>query len=357
VNVIALARGVQSTTIHTFAYMEQLVDNAETQIQQIARAATEVNNMATSSLQVAERARVLSNVALEARQVAEKGRTSVQRTVEEMDHITNNVHLTTEKVLVLGDRSREIYNIVEVISGIAQQTNRLALDAAIQAATAGAQGTGFGAVAADIRRLAERSKEQTVMISKIVQSVLEDINTAALSSQETEREVATGTALTQEVGVALDSIFSVVERQAREIEATNQVASQQMQSTKTVEQIMKQVSDSTQQSSAMTHQATKQMKTLAQIAGQLLTSVDIFKLREDRRAPAAVPENGQAANPQARRNFSSPLRPAPSLTRTVNSEPGFSGPNTPMPPTASNFSKRYQNRISQGLDSSPDQRK
>jgi methyl-accepting chemotaxis protein len=272
-----------------------------------------------------------------------------------MEQITHNVHLTTEKVQILGERSREIHKIVEVISGIAQQTNRLALDAAIQAATAGAQSTGFGAIAVDIRRLAERSKEQTVMINKIVQDVLIDIHTAAVSSQETERKVASGATLTQEVGVALDSVFAVVERQAQEIEVANQVASQQMQSTKTVEQIMKEVSDTAQQSSAMTNQATKQMKNLAQIAGQLLASVDIFKLREDHRTPVGmqVSENGMSSTNQPRRNVSSPLRP----TRIVNSEPGISGPNTPMPTPPSGFGQRYPNRAGRGQGSSPEQRR
>ena len=193
------------------------------------------------------------------------------------------------------------------------------------------------------------------MINKIVQDVLLDIHTAAVSSQETEHKVASGATLTQEVGIALDSIFAVVERQAQEIEVTNQVASQQMQSTKTVEQIMKEVSDTTLQSSAMTKQATQQMKNLAQIAGQLLASVDIFKLREDRRASVGtqVSENGLAATNQPRRNVSSSLRP----TRIVNSEPGISGPNTPMPPSSSNYGLRYPNRANQGQGSSPEQRR
>ncbi len=307
VNVKTLARGVQTTTLRTFGYIEQLVDNAEVQMQQITSANAEIANMATSSHQVAERTRVLSNVAHEARQVAQRGRNAVQQTVDGMVHINTNVHFTTEKVLVLGERSREINNIVEVISSIAQQTNRLALDAAIQAAMAGDQGTGFGAVAVDIRRLAERAKEQTVMIGKLVQNVLEDINTATLSTQETEREVAAGTTLTQEVGVALDSIFAVVERQAQEIETSNQVAAQQIQSTKTVEQIMKQVSDATQQSSITTYQATEQVKSLAQIAGQLLASIEIFKLREDNRTRISAIDNSPFTA-QARRGANALLR-------------------------------------------------
>ena len=282
VNVKSLARGVQNATLQTFGYIEQLADNADTQIQQIAEATLEVSNMATASQQVTERTYVLTDVARDARQIAQKGRSAVQQTVRGMAQVNNNVHATTERVVMLDKHSREIRDIVEIITSIAQQTNRLALDAAIQAAVASDRDTGFGAVAIDIRRLAERSKEQAVRIGQIVSSVTDDMNMAAQSIQETENEAAKGTLFTEEVGTALESIFAVVERQASEIEATNSVALKQLQSSKKVEQIMQQVAATTQQGNSNTNQAMQQMRTLAQIAGQLLTSVDVFKLKENR---------------------------------------------------------------------------
>ncbi len=295
VNMKMLARGVQNATLQTFGYMEQLVDNADTQMQNIVEANAETGNVSTLSRQVVERTRVLSDVAIEARSVAQRGRTAVQQTVDEMAQINKNIHVTTEKVVMLDERSREISTIVEVMAAMAQQTNRLALDASIQAALAGDQGKGFGAVALDIRRLAERSKEQMVRIGRVVDSVLEEINVAKRSIQETEQEVTLGTALTVEVGNALESIFSVVERQAHEIEATNQAALQQLHSSQRVEQIMRQVADSTRQGSGSTNQALAQMNHLAKIAGQLLSSVEVFQLRDDT-APRAMLSAG---NPRA----------------------------------------------------------
>ncbi len=294
VNMKMLARGVQNATLQTFGYMEQLVDNADTQMQHIVEANAETGNVSTLSRQVAERTRVLSAVANEARSVAQRGRVAVQQTVDEMSHINENIHVTTEKVVMLDERSREINTIVEVVTAIAQQTNRLALDASIQAALAGDQGKGFGAVAADIRRLAERSKEQMVRIGRVVDSVIEEINMAKRSIQETEQEVTSGTTLTVEVGNALESIFSVVERQAREIESTNQAALQQLHSSQRVEQIMKQVANSTRQGSSSTNQAMQQMKNLAQIAGQLLSSVEVFQLRDDSTPRAMISESSPA---------------------------------------------------------------
>src|SRR5256712_4480523 len=275
-----VAHEVESSTTMTYERMSQLVEVADTQIKQITGAAIEVERMADSSRQVAERAQVLYGVAREARQTAETGREAVQQTVEGMGRIHEYVQDTSSKVQTLGDRSREINNIVEVIAGIAHQTNRLALDAAIQAAMAGENGKGFGAVAADIRRLAERAKDQASMIGRIVRGVREDIGAVAVSMQDTERETSAGTQLTQEAGVALESIFAAVEHQAREIENINQMAAQQLQSSSNVVHIMRAISTTTQQSTLTTRDASHNMDRLARLVEQLRASVEAFKLRE-----------------------------------------------------------------------------
>lgn len=289
VNLKILAGEVQTAAVQLFSYIEGLVDRADLQSQQIASAAAEIRNMATSSRRVAERAQSLSSVAYEARQIAQGGRSAVEQAVEGMERIHENVRATAVKASTLGVRSREINEIVEAISGMAQQTHRLALDAAVQAAMAGENGKGFGAVAADIRRLAEREKEQTTIINHLVRNILEDINVVTLSMRETEQESASGTQLTQRVGSALEAIFSVVERQAGEIELANQVISDHLQSSTMLGQIMQDVSQTAQQSNESTREATRQMERLAHMARQLLTSVEVFKLREDRKPSGAFP--------------------------------------------------------------------
>jgi methyl-accepting chemotaxis protein len=330
INVKMLARGVQNATLQMYGYIEQLVDSSDTQIQQIARTTVEVDNMAESSRRVAERADALSRVAYEARQVALGGRSGVQQTIEGMARINANIRDTSMKVLSLGARSLEINDVVEAISNIAQQTNRLALDAAIQAAMAGENGKGFGAVAADIRRQAERAKEQTVMIGQIVRNVLEDIRIASLAMQETEEEAASGTKLSQQVGIALESIFSVVERQANEIEATNQVAKSHVQSSTVVVKIMQDVALSAQRTGESTREATKQMERMAQLAGQLLTSVDVFKVREDRRQPVSVAAISARAPGEEQRHL---MGQRPGSVRLLPSEMNrhFSGPGDRQP--------------------------
>ena len=281
VRVKMVAHEVESSTVAIFDRLTQLVETGDIQLNQIGEAVVEVERMADSSRQVANRANILYNVASDAQQSAQSGREAVQEAVEGMGRIHENVQATASKVQTLGERSREINNIVEVISGIAHQTNRLALDAAIQAAMAGENGKGFGAVAADIRRLAERSKDQAGMIAKIVRSVREDIGAAAVSMQDTERETSAGSKLTEEAGIALESIFTAVEHQGQEIETINQMAIQQLQSSSAVEQIMRGISETTQQSTLSTRAASQNMERLARLVEQLRASVEAFKLREN----------------------------------------------------------------------------
>jgi methyl-accepting chemotaxis protein len=281
VRVKLVAHEVENSTSLILDRMTQLVENGDIQIRQIAESAVEVEHMADSSRQVADRAQVLYKIARETRQDAQSGRDSMRQAIEGMGRIHENVQTTAGKVQILGDRSREIDEIVSAISNIAHQTNRLALDAAIQAAMAGENGKGFGAVAADIRRLAERAKEETGSISRIVRSVREDIGAVAVSMQDTERETSVGANLTQEASTTLGSIFSAIEHQASEIENINQMAAQQLQSSSAIVQIMHSVSDATQRNSASTRDASQYMERLARLVEQLRASVEAFKMREN----------------------------------------------------------------------------
>ncbi|WP_376795333.1 methyl-accepting chemotaxis protein [Thermogemmatispora sp.] len=281
IRVKTVAREVEQTTSQLIDGMTQLVEEDDMQLRQISEAAVEVEQMAEASRRVAERAQLLHNVAVEARKDAQGGREAVEMAIAGMGRIHENVQATAKKVQVLGDRSREINNIVEAISSIAHQTNRLALDAAIQAAMAGEHGKGFGAVAADIRRLAERAKEQASNVTRIVRSVREDIGAVAVAMQDTERETEAGARLTQEAGGALETVFTVIEQQAREIETINQMANQQLESSSSVVQIMHSVSEATQRSSTTTREAAQAMGRLARLVERLRASVEAFKLNED----------------------------------------------------------------------------
>lgn len=281
VRVKSVASEVEKSTRMVVKRMAQLVENGNRQLEGISDATSEIEQMTQANHQIAERTQLLYNVARVARLDAQLGRDSVEQAVSEMNRITENVQGTASRIHNLGERSREINEIVEVISGIAHQTNRLALDAAIQAAMAGENGKGFGAVAADIRRLAERAKDQTLLIARIVRTIREDISSAAFSMQDTQRVTVAGSRLTQEAGVALESLFAAVEHQAREIECINQLATQQVQSSHRIVQIMQNTSETTRQNSNNTQHASQRIEQLARLVEQLRASVEAFKLREN----------------------------------------------------------------------------
>ncbi len=326
VRVKMVASEVESSTSTILDRMTQLVETGDVQIGQISAAAIEVEHMADSSRQVAERAQTLFQVAREARVNAQGGRDAVQQTIEGMGRIHENVQITAGKVQTLGERSREINNIVEAISTIAHQTNRLALDAAIQAAMAGENGKGFGAVAADIRRLAERAKDQASSIARIVRSVREDIGAAAVSMQDTERETSAGAKLTEEAGIALESIFTAVEHQAREIEIINQVATQQLQTSSAIVQIMHSITESTEQGNLSTREASQNMERLTRLVEQLRSSVEAFKLRENQ--GYYVPSSNVSVTPEEEQD--NPLTVS-GIFRTVSSTSLPGSPNVGTP--------------------------
>jgi methyl-accepting chemotaxis protein len=281
VRVKMVASEVDTTTISILRRMTHLAETDKAQLMQIAAASAQVELMTSSSHKVAERAQTLYNVARLAGQNAQTGREAIRQTIAGMGRINENVHMTAHKVHTLDERSREINDIVDVISGIAHQTNRLALDAAIQAAMAGENGKGFSAVAADIRRLAERTKEEANMITRMVRNIREEIGDVSQSMQDTQQQTAKGTHLTKETGIALESIFAAVEHQAHEIENISQMALQQLQAAHAVTQIMQKVSASTRQNSNNTRQASQNVEHLARLVEELRTSVGAFKLHDN----------------------------------------------------------------------------
>jgi len=288
IRVKKYTQGVQISATNMYEQMTQLVDDAEVQLQQMATATNEVVQMSLASQKVAERIQVLDDAAKDTHLSAHASRATLMQTTEGIGRINENVQATASKVQQLGERSREINDIVSVISDIAHYTNRLALDAAVQAAVAGENGKGFRIVAVDIRRLAEQTKEQTTIINRIIQGIREDIGAVAVSMSDTQRETASGTSLVQGTGASLEKIFAIVEQQARETELINTMVRGLLQSSDHVTQIMQEVSQSTRQSSSSTRVVAQNMEHLAGLAKQLLASVEAFKVKGDAALSAGI---------------------------------------------------------------------
>jgi methyl-accepting chemotaxis protein len=342
VRVKMVAQEVDRLTATTLEHMTQLVEIGDHQIVRINSASAEVEHMENLTRQVSERAHVLYNIAVETRQIAEMTRGAVQHTMNGMRHVQENVQETGGKVKSLGENSREINDIVAVITNVAYQTNRLALDASVQAAMAGDNGKGFAAVASDIRRLSEQTKEHANRIARVVRTVNVNIDNVAASMQDTEQKTADGTRMAMQAGRALESIFDAVERQAGEIESINKMTIQQLNYSSSVVKTMHSLSKTTLESSDSTRSASQNMWGLAQLVERLRASVEVFKLREDQQQSHLV--QTQRSGPlQSRGNipsgpiyprqaqYNSSSQPLKSGLNNSGSLPLKSGPNYQLP--------------------------
>ena len=183
---------------------------SEAQSKQIESASTRHRPHGLGSIEeVSGNAERSSDVARHSVDVAHKGGEAVRRTIEGMNAIRETIQETSKRIKRLGESSQEIGNIVELINDIADQTNILALNAAIQASMAGEAGRGFAVVADEVQRLAERSANATKQIEVLVRTIQADTNEAIVSMERSTTDVVGGALLAENAGAALEEIEQV----------------------------------------------------------------------------------------------------------------------------------------------------
>ncbi|MFZ5561714.1 MAG: methyl-accepting chemotaxis protein [Pseudomonadota bacterium] len=273
VQVSAAAQETQSTAMH-------LAEASEHQAQEIAGASAAVNEMAVSIDQVSANAAESAAVAERSVAIAHKGAEVVQNTITGMDTIREQIQETSKRIKRLGESSQEIGDIVSLINDIADQTNILALNAAIQASMAGEAGRGFAVVADEVQRLAERSAAATKQIEQLVKTIQTDTNEAVISMEQTTAEVVRGARLAQDAGVALGEIESVSRSLADLIQNISNAARQQAASAGHISNTMNVIQEITSQTTAGTIATARSIGNLAEMANELRQSVAGFKLPE-----------------------------------------------------------------------------
>ncbi|WP_339898142.1 methyl-accepting chemotaxis protein [uncultured Gilvimarinus sp.] len=274
VNVSAAAQETQQTALH-------LAEASEHQAQEIAGASAAVNEMAVTIDQVSANASESAAVAERAVSIASNGAKVVQNTIHGMDTIREQIQDTSKRIKRLGESSQEIGDIVSLINDIADQTNILALNAAIQASMAGDAGRGFAVVADEVQRLAERSAAATKQIEALVKTIQNDTNEAVISMEQTTSEVVRGARLAQDAGVALEEIEGVSTSLAELIQNISNAARQQASSAGHISNTMNVIQEITTQTSAGTSATAQSIGNLAAMALDLRESVAGFKLPEE----------------------------------------------------------------------------
>ncbi|HMM53927.1 MAG TPA: methyl-accepting chemotaxis protein [Candidatus Desulfobacillus sp.] len=256
----------------------QLLLATDRQSQEIRQAGSSVLDMAKSMNQVSGEATESARVARQSLEAAQKGARAVENSIRGMDGIREQIQETSKRIKRLGESSQEIGEIVELISDITEQTNVLALNAAIQAASAGEAGRGFTVVAEEVQRLAERSGEATKQIAAIVKTIQTDTQDAVAAMENSTRGVVDGARLSDAAGQALQEISSVSSRLASLIESISAATQQQAESATRVAQNMQGILQVTEQTGAGTRQTAVSIGQLAELAVELKGSVSGFKV-------------------------------------------------------------------------------
>ena len=271
VQVAGAAQETQATAMH-------LAEASEHQAQEIAGASAAINEMAVSIDQVSANASESSAVAERSVAIANKGNEVVHNTITGMDNIREQIQDTSKRIKRLGESSQEIGDIVSLINDIADQTNILALNAAIQASMAGDAGRGFAVVADEVQRLAERSSAATKQIEALVKTIQTDTNEAVISMEQTTSEVVRGARLAQDAGVALEEIEKVSKTLAALIQNISNAARQQASSAGHISNTMNVIQEITSQTSSGTTATAKSIGNLAKMASEMRKSVSGFTL-------------------------------------------------------------------------------
>lgn len=265
---------------------------AEKQLKAVNDTASIVGQMSAGIQQIADNANIVAGTSAKSADAAQEGSKAVEKAVSQMGLIEGTVTRSSQVVTKLGERSKEIGQIVDTISGIAGQTNLLALNAAIEAARAGEQGRGFAVVAEEVRKLAEQSQEAAKQIASLISEIQQDTDSAVVAMNEGTREVRVGAEVVNDAGKTFKHIFvsfNEVTSQIKEISAAiQQMASGSQQivaAVRDIDAISKETSSQSQTVSAATEEQSATMEeiaassqALAKMAEELTSVVSKFKV-------------------------------------------------------------------------------
>jgi twitching motility protein PilJ len=264
----AQAQSISAELLGAAERQSKEIEETTAQVLQVSRSISEVSSTAEESARVAQRSLA----------AADKGRAAVQNSISGMNDIREQIQETSKRIKRLGESSQEIGEIVELISDITEQTNVLALNAAIQAASAGEAGRGFSVVAEEVQRLAERSGEATKQIGAIVKTIQADTQDAVAAMEKSTQGVVEGAKLSDAAGQALSEIDFVTKNLAQLIQTISQATHTQANATNKVAQNMQDILEITRQTTRGTQQAAGSIRDLAAVAQELKSSVSGFKL-------------------------------------------------------------------------------
>jgi methyl-accepting chemotaxis protein len=276
----------------------QQAEGAERQKDQANQVATAMQEMSSTVQQVSENSHRAAAASQQAAELARKGGQVVDETLSRMRAIAESVGQTAKKIDELGRQSDQIGRIIGVIDDIADQTNLLALNAAIEAARAGEQGRGFAVVADEVRKLAERTSTATKEITGMIRSIQTETKSAVTAMQAGTKEVERGVELTTQAGSSLYDIIKMSEQVGDMINQIATAATEQSAATEQINRSVEEIAHISESSAAGAKQTTTTLKDLSTLAVNLRELVNQFKLGDEDRGA------NQASHTQAQTSLS-----------------------------------------------------
>jgi twitching motility protein PilJ len=272
------SRQVARESQATSATAQALLIASAKQASQITKTAETVESMSTSMEEMSTGALRSAEVAKNSVEVAKRGARAVRETIRGMDGMRDQIQETSKRIKRLGESSQQISDIVGLIDDIAEQTNILSLNAAIQAAMAGEAGKGFAVVADEVQRLAERSAEATKQINSLVRNIQSDTNEAVISMEHATQGVVDGTRVANGAGQALNEIENVSKHMSGLIGSMAQTAHAQSESATDVSDQMKFIRDVTRNTAQNAKHTAESIGKLTRLARDLEQSVAGFRI-------------------------------------------------------------------------------
>jgi len=262
--------------------IQVIASGAETQVDSANDSSTAMNEMTIGIQQIAETSSSVSESAIETSLEANLGNESLQKMIDQMNTINDAVADSALGVKQLGELSKEIGNIIGVITGIADQTNLLALNAAIEAARAGEHGKGFAVVADEVRKLAEQSKESADQIAGLITRIQVETIEAVQAMEVGTTEVATGRLIVDETGKRFEKILVSIEQVTAQIQEVTAISEEMSASTEEVSASIGEMANIAQHSAENTQDvASASEEQLASMEEIAASATILSKMAED----------------------------------------------------------------------------
>ena len=272
-NVLQVSDKVATAAEDMFQNTREMTLGAEKTMTQTDQVATAMEQMSATIIEVAKNSNQAADSAKEAAATAKKGGDIVQKAIEGMNKIANSVKKSADTIETLGKSSDQIGEIIEVIDDIADQTNLLALNAAIEAARAGEQGRGFAVVADEVRKLAERTTKATKEIATMIKSIQSDTSDAVTSMEAGTQEVETGVELSIQAGDSLNQIVGMVQRVMDMVQQIATAAEQQSAAAEEISSNVEDIATVSRQSTTSAQATSSASQDLAQLGANLRSSI------------------------------------------------------------------------------------